>query len=77
MKPKSSLSSPYRMFFQSSQLFFLSSFLSPMMAAIIKETGQGGGGFYSCSPTHYQMFRGHSSLYTHPRVHPRVSYSFW
>lgn len=54
-----------------SQLFFLLSFFffpprfSPMMTAIIKET------FYGCSPTHYQMFRGHSSLYSQPCIHQR------
>lgn len=39
------------------------------MTAIIKETGQRWGGLYGCSPTHYQMFRGHSSLYTHTYTH--------
>lgn len=54
----------------SQQPAFLSSYsfpprFSPMMTAIIKET------FYGCSPTHYQMFRGHSSLYTQPCIHQR------
>lgn len=44
-----------------------------MISAVIKETsrgGGGGGGFYGCSPTHYQMFRGHSSLCTQSCRHP-------